>query len=413
MVLNGTNSNVGKVELFGGTLRANEGVGLSSGAWLRLGANGNSTVFETGTSLTRPLLATNTDNGYSTFTVSIQGGVSGFSAYGAPATIAIGGMATPTLLVWGTPGFSQTTLVLNEITANTNLIFVNAIDLNGTNRTINVNGSVATVSGVISNSIGTAGLAKGGAGKLTLTNLDTYNGPTTIGAGVLALSGVGSIVNTPLISVGNGATFDVSGLNSTFVLGSGQTLSNGASSTGGIKGNLNASGKTVSVSYTNGTPALAVTGGTLTLSAATVFNINNTGPGLLAGNYVIISTNIGGLAGGAAPSLVTVTGGGLAVGNTASLSITGGQLNLVVTSSAVTPPSILPIYADGTGANLVLRVGTELGHNYLLESVTNLTPPINWITNSTTPGTGGIITNTMPITHAPPNQFFRYRVTAP
>jgi len=208
--------------------------------------------------------------------------------------------------------------------------------------------------------------------------------------------------------VGNGATFDVSGLNSTYVLGSSQTLSNGASSTGSIKGNLNATGKTVSVSYTNGTPALAVTSGTLTLSAATVFNIDNTGPALTAGSYLIVSTNGGGLVGGTAPSVVTVTDGGLAAGSTASLSISGGQMNLVVTSSAVTPPSILPVYPDGTGTNLVLRVGTVAGHNYLLESTTNLTPPISWITNSTTVGTGGTITNTVPITHTPPNQFFRY-----
>jgi len=247
-------------------------------------------------------------------------------------------------------------------------------------------------------------------GLLTLTNLNTYNGPTTIGAGTLALSGVGAIGNTPLISVGGGATFDVSGLNSTFVLGSSQTLSNGASSTGSIKGNLNASGKTVSVSYTNGTPALAVSGGTLTLSAGTVFSVDNTGPALTAGNYLLVSTNGGGLVGGTVPTSVTVTGGGLAGGSTASLSITGGQLNLAVTSSAVTPPSILPVYVDGTGANLVLRVGTVVGHNYLLESATNLTPPISWVTNSTTAGTGGTITNTVPITHTPPNQFFRYLV---
>ena len=247
-------------------------------------------------------------------------------------------------------------------------------------------------------------------GSFTLTNLNTYNGATTISGGTLALSGVGTIANTPLISVGNGATFDVSGLNSTFVLGSSQTLSNGASSTGGVKGSLNASGKTVSVSYTNGTPALAVTSGTLTLTAATVFTIDNTGPALSAGSYLIVSTNTGGLVSGTAPSAVTVTDGGLAAGSTASLSISGGQMNLVVTSSAVTPPSILPVYPDGTGTNLVLRVGTVAGHNYLLESATNLTPPISWITNSTTAGTGGTITNTLPITHTPPNQFFRYLV---
>ena len=409
VVLNGTNSNVGKTEMFGGTLRANEGAGLSGGAWLRLGGNGGNTVFETGADMIRPLLAINTDSGYGTFTISIQGGVSGFSAYGAPVRIAIGGLASPTPLVWGTAGFNQSTLVLNQTTANTNLTFLNALDLNGTNRSINVNASVATVGSIISNSSGTAGLTKSGAGKLVLTNANTYNGPTIIAAGTLALSGAGAIANSPLLCVNGGATLDVSGLSSTFVLGSSQTLSNGASGTGIINGSLNASGRSVSVAYTNGTAALTVSSGTLTLSAGTLFTVYNAGPALDLGSYPIILTSGTGAVGGVVPATVNVLSGGLAASMSASLAISNGVLNLVVANTVAPSPTVLPVL-DGSGANLVLRVQTVTGHNYLLLSTTNLTPPIVWFTNSTTAGTGGVITNSVPIIHAQRSEYFRYLV---
>jgi autotransporter-associated beta strand protein len=383
-------------------------VGIPAAAWLRLGCSGANTVFETAANLTRPLYASSSDNGSGRPAVSIQGGVSGFSAYGGAAIISIGGLATPTNLTWGTLGFSQSALVLNAVTANTNLTFANSMDLNGTNRTINVNASTATITGVISNSTGTAGLTKGGAGKLVLTSGCTYTGNTTISAGTLALSGSGSILSTPLITVAGGATFDVSGLSSTFALGS-RTLSNSASATGTLIGNLNTGSGNIAVSYTTGTPSFAVTGGTLTLSAGTVLSINNTGAALTAGSYRIISTSAAGFVAGTAPSAVTVTGGGLAASTTASLSISNSELFLVVLSSVAPTPTILPPYVNGSG-NLVLRCDTVIGHNYLLLSATNLNPPVVWSTNSTTGGTGGTITNSVPVGPVPTMQFFRYLV---
>ena len=159
--------------------------------WLRLGASANSTIFETGANLTRPLLATNSDSGYNTYTVSIQGGVSGFSAYGNAVTIAIGGLATPTNLTWGTAGFAMSTLVLNAATANTNLTLANAMDLNGTNRAISVNAAVANVNGSISSSSGTPTMTKGGAGTLNLNAVNTYAGATFVTNGTLG--GTGSL----------------------------------------------------------------------------------------------------------------------------------------------------------------------------------------------------------------------------
>ena len=85
-------------------------------------------------------------------------------------------------------------------------------------------------------------------------------------------------------------------------------------------------------------------------------------------------------------------------------------IELLVVANLIAPtPTILPVYSDGLG-NIVIRTETTPGFNYLLLSTTNLVPPVSWMTNNTTAGTGGIITNPVPVTLTPLNQFFRYRV---
>jgi autotransporter-associated beta strand protein len=88
-----------------------------------------------------------------------------------------------------------------------------------------------------------------------------------------------------------------------------------------------------------------------------------------------------------------------------------GVLNVV--SGAKPPPSsptILPVRVDGTGTNLVLRVATVTGYNYILEATTNLAPPIVWSAVVTNAGNGGMVTNTAPIRSTQPKMFFRYLV---
>lgn len=61
-------------------------------------------------------------------------------------------------------------------------------------------------------------------GTVMLSGVNTYSGDTTIRAGTLSLSGSGSITPSSNISVASGATFNVAGLSSTFVVDSAQTL---------------------------------------------------------------------------------------------------------------------------------------------------------------------------------------------
>lgn len=68
---------------------------------------------------------------------------------------------------------------------------------------------------LVSGPIGFANLInKGGAGTMILSAANSYSGNTTVQAGVLKLTGDGSITGSPVIRVDSGATFDLSELQS-------------------------------------------------------------------------------------------------------------------------------------------------------------------------------------------------------
>jgi autotransporter-associated beta strand protein len=252
----------------------------------------------------------------------------------------------------------------------------------------------------------TAGVTVGDAthaGLVKLTGTNTYGGLTTVKNGTLALSGSGSIANSSTISVGGGATFDVTGLTSAiFNLGSTQTLSNNAPGTGTLSGNFNTGSGSVSVSYTSGTPALAIANGTLTLAAGTTFKINNTGAALAAGSYKIIATNSTGTIAGTLPSTVTVAGNGVAGGGTPSLQSTNGEVYLVVAGSPINPVSP-PILVSVSGRTLSLGWPTNLGWILQTNSV-GLASPTNWFPY---PGSASVTNVTLTIDPSKASVFFR------
>jgi len=248
---------------------------------------------------------------------------------------------------------------------------------------------------VISNLVSGSGSLVVSSGDNVLTAKDTYTGATIINGGILALSGSSSISNTPDITIAGGAIFDVSGLSSTFGLAVGQTLSN-STSTAIFAGKANSNSGMFSLTYAAGTPSLMVTNGTLTLSAGTQFNVNNTGPALAAGSYLLISNDtvgtVGAVAGTAPP--VAVNGNGLAGAATAALQIKTNGLFLAVT--VIPSPAITKMSVSGTTLTVMATNGLADTAFVLLESTNLALPPAQWkpvLTNSFD-GNGNLNLNT-------------------
>ena len=98
-------------------------------------------------------------------------------------------------------------------------------------------GRIGSVDAVLSDATSGGTLSKLGAGKLTLSAVNTYTGSTTITGGTLALSSTGSLASST-IDVGNGTTFDVSAKSAGWTLGAGKMLIG----SGTIVGNLTING---------------------------------------------------------------------------------------------------------------------------------------------------------------------------
>ena len=264
------------------------------------------------------------------------------------------------------------------------------LDLNGTNVTIGslsgggsvtlgtgtltvVNATNTSFGGVIS---GAGGLIKQGAGTLTLTNTNTYDGSTAVNAGTLTVTtngGLGSAVGGTTIA--SGATLAVDGSGGTGggitystaepVILNGGTLNNvaGANSFAGPM-TLSAAS---SINSTAGT--LTLTGGIATGTIAP-FNVTFSGVGnttvsstKITGNGGLIKTGTGTLILSAANDYTGVT-----TINAGTLQLSGGStIGAIVLANAAgtvldlhgTNETISSLSGGGTtGGNVTLGIGT-------------------------------------------------------
>lgn len=201
VVLGGTNTYTSTTTLSaGGILRANQGGGLSANSNLNLLQG----VLES--------LGTTAYN----FTLGTAGGQlrwssgGGFSAYNGTATVRLNGGAA---LTWGsTANFvGSGSLQFGSTQSNGLTDFQNAIDLNGSTRTVSLNYGNANsynasgytrMSGALT---GTGGLNVSGRGALELTGTNTYSGQTTVTGGssgtaiLRAVNGAGLSSNSNLL----------------------------------------------------------------------------------------------------------------------------------------------------------------------------------------------------------------------
>ena len=183
LIVSGSASYSGPTSIDGGVLQ----VSLPSGFLTLNGGVYQSNSSSAGT-FTRGLAT----SGSNKFEWTAAGG--GFAAGAGSLTVNVGGSSTAGTLTWGsTPGTNIIgTLMFGSSTSLNATIFRNPVNLNGADRTINVDNNPASAAdytamqGAVFNNTGTAGLIKTGNGVLCLTSSgNNYNGNTTISGGVL------------------------------------------------------------------------------------------------------------------------------------------------------------------------------------------------------------------------------------
>jgi autotransporter-associated beta strand protein len=225
-ISNGLTSHIkGPVSLNGGTLgSADSGNGangtwnLDSGAVATLGGQVTSTINAQNMLMATPCVF----NIPSGATNGIDVNVTGYFASGTLLKAGTGTMVlTGTNTYAGGTGIMAGTLQLGD-SVSANGVVATAITNQGT--LIFANPWLQIYNGTIT---GSGGLIKTGDGCLVLSQFDTYTGPTTITAGILALTNSALISSTSSFTISNGAVVNVLGR-------SGQTLT--ISSSGYLRG---------------------------------------------------------------------------------------------------------------------------------------------------------------------------------
>ena len=83
--------------------------------------------------------------------------------------------------------------------------------------------------------------------------------------------------------------------------------------------------------------------------------------------------------------------------------------NLFAAAGVISVENILPpqiVVSLISGPNLILQYASQTGTSYVLQSTTNIAPPILWSNNQTNSGTGATQTFQVPIS-SEPQRFFR------
>ena len=197
-------------------------------------------------------------------------------------------------------------------------------------RTLTVNNTTTTLSGIVSGGANNA-LTKAGTGTLVLSGANTYAGTTTISAGTLTLSSGSAIADTGAVVMAN-ATSTVLSVNTSETIGN---LSGG----GTLGGNIAiASGQTLTVNQTsslnyNGT--ISGDGG-LTINGTSQLTLrgNNTFTGMTTITSGSLRLENAALNSQAIVGNITVSGGNLLFGlnsqiaDTSSITMTSGNIDL-------------------------------------------------------------------------------------
>jgi Passenger-associated-transport-repeat len=249
---------------------------------------------------------------------SIEGGTLAISSDGAL------GAASGALSFTATPLLSSTLRFLSPFSLN------RSVEIGPGGATFDTNNNNATVAGVISDTLGSNTLTKIGAGTLTLSANNLYNGATFIDAGTLAVTG--SIGNSAT-TVNMGGTLLGTGMVGTTTVMNGGILMPGSGTAGTsmtVNGNLSFAGTsaTYMVQISPTTASVANVIGTASLNNATVQAVFAAGS-YMANSYVILHTT-GGLGG---TMFAGVNSTSLPAGFTETVTNAGNDVKLNLTAS--------------------------------------------------------------------------------
>jgi fibronectin-binding autotransporter adhesin len=211
----GTGDDGGATRIDDGVLQADRGAGLSGNSALIL--NGGVLQSNSATTFSDPFYSGVGATGHRFTWAS-----GGFSAGGGKMTVNITGTIT-TLNFGDVDGRSGVAgiMKLSSSSAQYETEIQNPVNLNGASRTIQVDdnpnstGDFATLSGVVADGSGPAGIVKTGAGMLRLAGANTYTGVTYVNVGTLQARSINALGSTAgktvvaagaVLSVGGGLT---------------------------------------------------------------------------------------------------------------------------------------------------------------------------------------------------------------
>jgi len=235
-----------------------------------------------------------------------------------------------------------------------------SVNLGSKNLTLG-NGSSTTFDGVIQDQpaivAGAGGsITKNGAGTFTLTNVNTYSGGTTVNAGILALTGVGTLNSSGGVTV-SGGTFDISqitasGMQIGDLSGAGGFVKLGAKTlTLGTANSTTYAGSIQDQGIVAGSPGHLIKQGTGRLNLTGTNNLDTGGAG------GTVNINAGNLAinGPLTSSTVTVGSSGTLSG---ASTITGNVINngTISPGNSIGTLTIVGNYTQATGSSYLVEV---------------------------------------------------------
>jgi len=149
---------------------------------------------------------------------------------------------------------------------NTQIIYNNFVP-GSLQSAVDASGDI-TLAGIISGK--DRGLYKTGTGRLTLSGMNTYTGPTAITKGALALGSAGSLAKSTNVFLSPGTVFDVSQVSGGFHVAAGQTVGGKGTINGPVT--VDPNGR-LAVTECAGAPSTLTINGDLTLKGATVLSV--------------------------------------------------------------------------------------------------------------------------------------------